>query len=271
MAGYADSDGYASEDAPRPYAYKYRDYVIRSFNADKPFDQFIHEQLAGDEMVRPPFEELAPEDVDKLIATGFLRMAPDGTGSANVDAGLARNQVIADTLKIVSTSLLGLTVGCAQCHNHRYDPIPQTDYYRLRAVFEPAFDWKNWRTPAQRLVSLASAADRAKAKQIEAEAVRIDQERLKKQQEYIDQVFERELAKLPEELRGADQPARAAHRSPSQTRRTEEAAARSSQRQRHGRLALPVRSQGGRRPEGLRRPGDRRSGDQAGRGVRRRP
>ncbi len=209
VAGYADSDGYAPEDVVRPYAYKYRDYVIRAFNADKPFDQFIHEQLAGDEMVRPPYPNLRPEDVEKLTATGFLRMAPDGTASANVDQALARNQVIADTLKIVSSSLLGLTVGCAQCHNHRYDPIPQTDYYRLRAIFEPAYDWKNWRTPAQRLVSLGSAADRTRAQQIEAEALRIDQERLKKQQEYIDQTFARELAKLPEAVREPIRAARA--------------------------------------------------------------
>ena len=60
----------------------------------------------------------------------------------------ARNEVVADTLKIVSTSLLGLSVGCAQCHNHRYDPISQADYYRVRAIFEPALDWKNWRPPA---------------------------------------------------------------------------------------------------------------------------
>jgi hypothetical protein len=138
-------------------------------------------------------------------------MAPDGTGSPNVDQPLARNQVVADTIKVVSTAFLGLTVGCAQCHNHRYDPIPQSDYYRLRAILEPAYDWKNWRTPAQRLVSLHTAADRAAAKQIEAEALKIDQERLQKQQEYIDQVFERELAKLAEDLR---EPIRAARATP---------------------------------------------------------
>ena len=138
IAGYADSDGYTENDPVRTYAYKYRDYVIRQFNANKPFDQFIIEQLAGDELVPLPYENLPVEAADKLAATGFLRMAPDGTSGGFADPNLAKNDVIAETIKVVSTSLLGLTVGCAQCHNHRYDPIAQTDYYRFRALFEPA-------------------------------------------------------------------------------------------------------------------------------------
>ncbi|HEV3007356.1 MAG TPA: DUF1549 domain-containing protein [Pirellulales bacterium] len=210
VAGYADSDGYTAEDPQRPYAYKYRDYVIRSFNADKPFDQFVQEQLAGDEMLKPPYQDLSPPDVDRLIATGFLRMGPDGTGSGGVDQDLARNQVVADAIKIVSTTLLGLTVGCAQCHNHRFDPIPQADYYRLRAIFEPAYDWKNWRPPQARLVSLQSDDERRKSAQIEAEAAKLDAERLKKSQEYVDRVFENELMKLPAEIRDAVRAARSA-------------------------------------------------------------
>src|SRR5262249_31769333 len=154
--------------------------------ADKPFDQFVREQLAGDEMVKTPHQDLTPDDIEKLVATGFLRMAPDGTGSGGVDQAAARNQVVADTIQIVTSSLMGLTVGCAQCHNHKYDPIPQTDYYRLRAVLEPGYDTKNWRPPQARLVSLYTAADRDKARQIEAEAARIEQERTHKQQEYIE-------------------------------------------------------------------------------------
>ncbi len=103
LAGYADSDGYTSQDPERKYAYKYRDYVIRAFNADKPFDQFIREQLAGDEMLQPPYKELQPDQIEKLIATGFLRMGPDGTGSGGVDQNEARKQVVAETLNIVST------------------------------------------------------------------------------------------------------------------------------------------------------------------------
>jgi hypothetical protein len=211
VAGYADSEGYSNDDTVRPHAYKYRDYVIRSFNADKSFAEFIQEQLAGDEMVKQPYQNLSAGDIDKLVATGFLRMAPDGTASRGVDQPLARNQVIADTLKIVSTSLLGLTVGCAQCHNHRYDPIPQTDYYRLRAIFEPAYDPKNWRAPPARRIALATDAERQKAQQIEAEAAKIDSERQKKQQEFIDRTFDKELPKLPEKLR---EPIRLARKTP---------------------------------------------------------
>lgn len=131
-AGYADSDGYTEKDPERQWAWKYRDYVIRSINADKPWNQFLVEQLAGDELLTPPLQNLSPEQAELLTATGFLRMAPDGTADGGVDQPTARNDVIAETLKTVSTSLLGLSVGCAQCHQHRYDPISQADYYRLR-------------------------------------------------------------------------------------------------------------------------------------------
>ena len=203
VAGYADSEGYTADDPLRPWAYKYRDYVIRSFNADKPLDEFIQEQLAGDEMIDPPYTNLSPEAIEKLTATGFLRMAPDGTGASGVDQGVARNQVVADTIKIVSTALLGLTVGCAQCHDHRYDPISQKDYYRMRAIFEPALDCQKWRKPSQRLVSLYTDADRAEAARIEEQARQIDARRIAKQNEYIARTLERELEKIDPELREA--------------------------------------------------------------------
>ena len=203
VAGYADSEGFTDEDRVRPHAFRYRDYVTRSFNADKPFDEFIQEQLAGDEMVPLPHSNMTPGAIEKLTATGFLRMAPDGTASGGVDQGVARNQVMADTLQIVGTSLLGLTVNCAQCHDHRYDPIPQSDYYRLRAIFEPGLDWKNWRTPPARQISLYTDADRDKAKQIEAEAVVVEQERQKKADSYITRTLEEELLLVPEDMREA--------------------------------------------------------------------
>lgn len=207
VAGYADSDGYTETDPVRKYSYKYRDWVIRAMNADLPFDQFIIEQLAGDELVPPPHANLSAEQQDHLIATGFLRTVADGTGQG-VDQKIARNAVVAETIKVVSTSLLGLTVGCAECHNHRYDPIPQADYYRMRAIFEPALNWKAWRAPQQRLITLYTDADRAKAAEVEAEATKIVEERKKKLDMFIEAVFERELAKVPEEHREAVKTAR---------------------------------------------------------------
>ena len=200
VAGYADSEGYTEADTERPWAWRYRDYVIRAFNSDMPFDRFVQEQLAGDEMIKPPYANLSPDQIDKLTATGFLSMAPDGTGQGG-DEKLARNEAIAGTLQIVGTSLLGLTLDCARCHNHRYDPIPQTDYYRMRAVFEPALDWNNWRTPAARQISLYTDADRAKAAAIEEQAQLIDADRAKKVDHFIGLTLDWQLAKQPEKLR----------------------------------------------------------------------
>ncbi len=199
-AGFADSEGYNDSDVLRPDAWKYRDYVIRAFNADKPFDRFVQEQLAGDELIGRELKDLSPEQVEWLTATGFLRMAPDGTGAGSADQNVTRNDVVAKTIEIVSSSLLGLTVSCAQCHNHRYDPITQEDYYALRAVFEPALNWKNWIAPAARRVSLYTDADRKQAADVEERAKQIEAERTKKQQEFIQRTLDKELAKLPAEL-----------------------------------------------------------------------
>ncbi len=219
VAGYADSDGYTVNDAERPWAWKYRDYVIRAFNADKPFDRFITEQLAGDELAGPQQGDLTPEQIELLTATGYLRMSADGTGSGE-DNSTARNQVIGDTIKIVSTSLLGLSVGCAQCHDHRYDPIPQTDYYAMRAVFAPAMDWQVWQFPSQRLVSLYTGADKQKAAEVAAEAGKIGEERAVKQAEYMAQALDKELMKYEEPLRTSlreSYQTEAARRTPEQT------------------------------------------------------
>jgi hypothetical protein len=200
IAGYADSDGYNTVDQPRNWAYKYRDYVIRSFNSNKPFNRFLLEQLAGDELAGPINGDLTAEQIELLTATGFLRMAADGTGSG-ADSPEARNQTVADTMKILGTALFGLTIGCAQCHDHRYDPIPQTDYYALRAIFEPALNWQQWQSPQQRLVSLYTASERQKAAEIDAQLQQIQNERNQKQDEYIAAAFEQELQKHDESQR----------------------------------------------------------------------
>jgi Protein of unknown function (DUF1553)/Protein of unknown function (DUF1549)/Planctomycete cytochrome C len=200
VAGYAESEGQTAQDAERPWAWKYRDYVIRSFNSNKPFDRFITEQLAGDELAGSKQGDWTAEQIELLTATGFLRMAADGTGSGD-NSPEARNKVIADTLKIVSSSLLGVSVGCAQCHDHRYDPISHLDYYALRAIFEPAFDWQNWRIPEQRRVSLYTAAERESAAAIDQAAQQVADERGKKEAEFMVQALEKELMKYEEPLR----------------------------------------------------------------------
>ncbi len=200
-AGYADSEGFGEKDLERKWAWKYRDYVINALNKDKPFDQFVREQLAGDEMVPQPYKNLSMDAIEKLTATGFLRMAPNGTGEMN-DA-VTQNANIADTIKMVGTSLYGLTIGCAQCHDHRYDPISQTDYYRLRAVFEPGFDTKAWRSTQGRLVSLLTDVQAAESAKIEVEAKKMDAARLVKQEEFITEVLEKELLKAPEKDRSS--------------------------------------------------------------------
>ncbi len=148
LAGYADSEGKRHADMVRPYAWKYRDYVIRAFNEDKPFDQFLLEQIAGDELHDyANAKEITPRIHDALVATGFLRMAPDGTTANPVNRVEDRLEVISDELDILGRGLLGLTLNCARCHDHKYDPLSMEDYYGLTAIFKGAYDEYDWMTP----------------------------------------------------------------------------------------------------------------------------
>jgi hypothetical protein len=125
LVRYAESNGY-ERDGAKPHAWRYRDYVIRSFNQDKPYNRFLTEQLAGDQLPGP-FEP------DAVIATGFYRLhvwddEPDDTLVAEFDE-------LDDVMVATSASFLGLTVGCARCHDHKFDPISQADYYQMLAFF----------------------------------------------------------------------------------------------------------------------------------------
>ncbi|MBL8234858.1 MAG: DUF1549 domain-containing protein, partial [Bryobacterales bacterium] len=122
---YADSSGY-SNDFERPNAWRYRDYVIRSFNHDKPYDQFIREQIAGDELYK--------DNPEALIATGFLRAGPWEHTGMSVEA-VTRQMFLDDATHATGAVFLGLTLGCARCHDHKFDPLPTKDYYRMQAVF----------------------------------------------------------------------------------------------------------------------------------------
>jgi hypothetical protein len=130
---YADTHGY-ERDEFRPLAWKYRDYVIRAFNGDKPFDRFVLEQVAGDELVESPPK--SADEADALIATGFLRLGQwDSTASIFQEEDRLRAEVLADLTNTTASAFLGLTMSCCQCHDHKYDPLSQADHYRLRAFF----------------------------------------------------------------------------------------------------------------------------------------
>lgn len=125
LVRFAESNSY-ERDGVKPHAWRYRDYVIRSFDADKPYDRFLREQLAGDEFAEP--------DADAIIATGFYRLGIWDDEPA--DRELARYDALDDIVATTGQVFLGLTVDCARCHNHKLDPIPQRDYYRLLAFFQ---------------------------------------------------------------------------------------------------------------------------------------
>ncbi|MEX0642547.1 MAG: PSD1 and planctomycete cytochrome C domain-containing protein [Pirellulales bacterium] len=163
--GYADSNGYIRYDSPRPLAYRYRDYVIRSLNEDKPYDRLWLEQLAGDELVNyPDAESLSPDQLDSLIATHFLRNAPDGTDNTEGNEAtrtMERYAVLEGELQITMSAMFGMTIECARCHSHKFDPIPHTDYYALQAILYPAFNVKDWTQPKKRWIYAAGKAELA--------------------------------------------------------------------------------------------------------------
>ena len=121
---YAETEGF-EYDRHLPDAWRYRDYVINAFNQDKPFNQFLTEQIAGDEM--------APDDPEKQSATVFHRLGPVRRNAGNPEIALSRNEILTERTDVIGAAFLGLTVGCARCHDHKFDPIPQKDYYRLQA------------------------------------------------------------------------------------------------------------------------------------------
>lgn len=173
-AGYADSEGAQNEDRVRSHIWRYRDYVVRSFNADKPYDRFLQEQIAGDEMVDyENAKEITPEIYDCLVATGFLRTAPDRTFADITNFVPDRLEVIADEMQVFSSAVLGLTMQCARCHAHKFDPISQHDYYGLTAIFKDALDEYDWlKSQGPRTLNFVTTKERSAWEAHEAEVTR---------------------------------------------------------------------------------------------------
>jgi len=198
-AGYADSNGYFNADSDRPLAYRYRDYVIRSMNTDKPFDQFLREQIAGDELAHVTARsgetvtaasntaatntaatgaeqpKLMASTIELLEATHYVRNGQDGSGESDGnpdEVRVDRYTVLETAMQNLSTGLLGLTIQCAKCHDHKFEPLTQQDYYRFQAILLPAFPPEQWMKPNDRIVyaSLPDEFETWQARLAEAEA-----------------------------------------------------------------------------------------------------
>ena len=163
---YADTDGFEFDQA-RPNAWRYRDWVVGALNCDLLYDRFVRLQLAGD--------EVAPDDPAAFIATGFNRCYPDMVNLN--DQGLRRQNALNDITETTGLAFLGLTIGCARCHDHKFDPIRQADFYRLQAFFTPARfrnDYPLASTGRRKAYEQAVAAWRAQLATVQAGVIRIE-------------------------------------------------------------------------------------------------
>ena len=171
---YADTNGHERDEFRRDM-YRYRDYIIRAFNEDRPYDELIREQLAGDEMLDG--KPATRRDADRLIATGFLRLGlHDSTASIFQEEAKARNELMADLVNTTGAAFLGLTLACSNCHDHKYDPISQADHFRFRAFFasvEPRDDVPVDVASEQARIEAHNAEVEAAALQLDAQAAAI--------------------------------------------------------------------------------------------------
>jgi hypothetical protein len=186
---FADTNGFEL-DADRAHAWRYRDYVIDSFNQDKPYDRFIKEQIAGDEFY--------PEDKQALVATGYLRAGSEHLVAGNIDPAVSRQEVLTEIATSVGQTYMGLTVNCARCHNHKFDPILQADYYRLQAVFATA-KGKDVEIAAPEQKKAWEAADAAYKERLKPVQEALEQ--LAKP--YLERVEAERLAKLDKKVQDA--------------------------------------------------------------------
>ena len=190
---YAETEGF-EYDRHIPDAWRFRDYVIGSFNRDKAFDRFIAEQIAGD--------EIAPGDREGLTASAFHRLGPVRRNAGNPDIALSRNEVLTERTDIIGTAFLGLTVGCARCHNHKLEPISQKDYYRLEAYLA-ATDESDVSLAPEKERTAWEAETKSIKKRMEQVRARLkraqgsDRERLAKELEALEDTLPAPLPTIP--------------------------------------------------------------------------
>jgi len=200
LARYAESDGF-EHDALRPHSWRYRDYVIHAFNEDKPYDRFIREQIAGD--------ELWPEEPAALAATGFNLLGPDMVDSA--DQVQRRLNTLNDMTDTTASVFLGLTLGCARCHDHKFEPLSQRDYFGVQAFYAPALFQREFSIPgrSERAAFAAARVD------YEARTERQRSEILAIEAPYQQTLFSEKLSRLSEDVQ-------LAHRTPREQRTMEQ-------------------------------------------------
>lgn len=209
-AGYADvgtTDNDAAIIHPMENRWLYRDYVVRAYNTDKPWPEFLTEQLAGDEVVdwrsAPTY---TPEIRDSLIATGFLRASADDSFERELNTPVTHFAVLQRTSEILSNNLLALTVNCAKCHDHKYEPISQKDYYRLISLVQPVFNPDKWLQPKDRVQPSVSPKEQEEINrhngEIDKQVGELQGQISKLQSPYQEKLAAAKLETIPAAIRG---------------------------------------------------------------------
>ena len=207
--GYVDTTGKDFQSDKVQLAegmWRYRDYVIDAFNKDKPWDRFLTEQLAGDELVHwRNAEQYTPEMIESLVATGYLRTLLDVTNEDISDRPSDRYDALFALLDKVSSSALGLTLTCARCHTHKFDPIPQRDYYRFLSLFTAAYNPSAWIQPKKRLLYTVSTPEKEEIEKhnetVDAEVEKLTEQMNDVRAPYRESLLNEKLAQLPETIR----------------------------------------------------------------------
>ncbi|NQV24557.1 MAG: DUF1553 domain-containing protein, partial [Rhodopirellula sp.] len=192
--GVTLSDGY----------WRYRDYVINATNKDTPWDRFLVEQIAGDELVDwRNADSYSPEMLELLTATGFLRNVLDATDEDISNLPFDRYEALFKLMERVSTSTMGMTLACARCHSHKFDPIPQTDYYRFLSLFTSAYNPSDWLQPKHRHLYTVSRSEKARIDRWQAELKTAKNKQKSIRDGYRQQLFEQKLETVADEQRAS--------------------------------------------------------------------